>query len=144
MTNPAFPLSTYFFGCSRSGPGHYLVGPKLRSLHERRSDFGWHDRMKGLDGSLAPKPGPQTEAVAWAWRLTGFTPSPYSALSWWDRSVDKRGGSNVILFAPGHTVTAEAILDLGRRDYPGLFSVSRDIEIIPGWYERTWAPKVGR
>lgn len=142
MTETSFPLSTYFFGCRPSGPGHYLAGPRLRSLHDRREAWKWHDRMTALDGALAPDQRPQVEAIAWAWRLTGFTPVPYSALSWWDRTVDKRGGSNVIIFAPGHTVTAEGILELARRDYPGLKSVERDITIEPDWRERTWAPRI--
>lgn len=133
-----FLLTTYFFGCNLRS-GHYLLGPKLRYLDDREQR-GWYDRMERLDGSLAPKPGPQKEGVAWAWRLTGFTPRPYSALSWWDRSVDSREGSNVIIFAPGHTVSAEDLLMLGRRDFP-LRSVQRDIEIVPGWRERVWEPR---
>ena len=133
-----FLQTTYFFGCTRA-MGHYLVGPGLRYLDDREQR-GWYDRMECLDGSLAPKPGPQIECQAWAWRLTGFTPQPYSALSWWDRTVDRRDGSNIIIFAPGHTVTAEDILVLARRHFP-LPALARDIAIDPGWRERTWAPR---
>lgn len=127
----------YFFGCHRVS-GHYLVGPGFRYLDDR-DQRGWYSRMEGLDGSLAPQPGPQAEGVAWAWRLTGYTPRPYSALSWWDRSVDKRQGSNVIIFAPGHSVAAEDLLMLGRRHFPAP-SVQREITIVPGWREKVRAP----
>lgn len=144
MIDPVFPLSTYFFGCRSSSPDHHLVGPGGLHVGARSQDWNWHGRMESLDGQLAPQPGPEDEHVAWAWRLTGFTPQPYSALSWWDRTVDKRPGSNVIIFAPGHTVTAEDILNLARRDYRHLPWVLRPIEITPGWRERTWAPRAAR
>ncbi len=130
-----FLQTAYYFGC-RDRAGHRLFGPRMNS--DLRTP--WHDRMTRLDGSLAPLTrGNETLHVAQPWRLTGYTPRPYSALSWWDRSVDKRPGSNIILFAPGHTVTAEDILMLGRSHFPCVPALTQDIQILPDWREKTHA-----
>lgn len=123
----------FYLGCyGRSG--HYLHTPDMDHVYGLRA-HGW---LEGLDGALAPE-GDETQFKAKFWRLTGYTPTPYSALSWWDRSVDKRPGSNSILFAPGHTVTAEAILDLARRLYPKVMGRLPPIEVLPGEHAKVRA-----
>lgn len=108
-----FPV--YFFGCVAE-PGHHLRDPRGRMRYDIDSiqPFG-HD----LDSRLAP-PGPgsrpgrreEIEGHAALHRRSGWT-----ALSWWDRSVDRRGACNAALVAPGE-LSAEEILVLGRRWFP--------------------------
>jgi hypothetical protein len=120
----------FYFGCyGRSG--HYLHVPSMEHAYGLMA----HKYLEYLDGDLAPEGG-QVQFKAQLWRLTGYTPTPYSALSWWDRSVDKRPGSNSILFAPGHTVTAQGILDLAHRLYPKVMGRLPPIEILPGEHSK--------
>lgn len=139
----SFPRSTYFFGCDGRS-GHYLKGPGLAPIE--RENWGWADRMSALDGELAPRTeGCEIQHIAQLWRLTGFTPVPYSALSWWDRSVDRRPGSNIIIWAPGHTVSAEDVLELARRNFGrGVPALKTEIKMLSTIQERTWAPKAPR
>lgn len=127
----------YYLGCwGRSG--HYLFMPRRRDF--RSND--WHHRMECLDGDLAPIAAdvggayePQFKAKAW--RLTGYTPVPYSAISWWDRSVDRRNGSNSIIFVPGHTVEPDVMLALAREYFPEVLSRLPEIELLPGVHVRS-------
>ena len=45
-----------------------------------------------------------------------------TALSFWDYSVDKRGGSNSIIFAPSLTISPEDILSEAQRRFPQVFA----------------------
>jgi hypothetical protein len=138
-----FLQTVYYFGCDR-GAGHYLHSPGMRSAY----GTGWHQRLEYLDGSLAPKPEEmgakgQVQFKAKFWRLDGFTPQPYSALSWWDRTVDSRTGSNTIMFVPGQTITPEIALECAKKWFPEVMGRLPGIEILPGEHRKTWAPKAG-
>lgn len=134
-----FLSTVYYLGCwGRSG--HYLFMPGRRDF--RSND--WHRRMELLDGGLAPLPKDvggayEPEFKAKAWRLNGYTPVEYSALSWWDRSVDRRHASNSIMFVPGHTVSAETMLLLASQYFPEVMGRLPPIELLPGVHEKTHA-----
>lgn len=136
-----FLNTAYYFGCHRRS-GHYLFAPQMRDAGRT----AWHDRMTYLDGSLAPEKDDvqgayEPQFYAKFWRLTGYTPIPYSAISWWDRSVDSRHASNSIIFAPGHTVSAEVILELAQQHFPQVMGRLPSIQLLSGVHERTWQPK---
>src|ERR1700693_4562864 len=78
-------MKVYFFGCMR-GPGHYLhSNPSPRGLTERRAlcaierSNPWGYK---IDGKLCPA-GAQVQGRALVHHKDGWT-----ALSFWDRSVD--------------------------------------------------------
>lgn len=112
-----------FFGCW-SAPGHFLVNEDGHNV--------WQPQTIGLpwtklDGVLTPGRrdersyggipiDEQIEGWAALHHKDGWT-----ALAWWDRSVDKRHGSNAVLFAKG-THTVKEMLALGRRWYPRVFN----------------------
>jgi hypothetical protein len=96
----------YFGPWDRSG--HYLHHEGGRSVrdHERGS-LPWHEYSpcNGIDCCLQPgcvwnngiwKHGPEIEGHALLHHRDGWT-----ALSFWDRSVDTRGGCNSTYFAEG-------------------------------------------
>ena len=96
-----------FFGCYKH-PGHYLFRRHMVSvstLPERS--------LTGFDGLLAPMQysdaytNKADRYVATITRLPGWG---YTALSFWDNTVDTRGGSNCIFFAPSLTITFDEML----------------------------------
>jgi hypothetical protein len=103
----------YFWGCVQS-VGHYLWGFKGGRLANVRHDgrVPW----KLVDGVLCPgadhngyaESYRQVEGQAKLHHRDGWT-----ALAWWDRSVDRRGGANAALFARG-VLPAQEVVRLGR------------------------------
>ncbi|MDP2214754.1 hypothetical protein [Phenylobacterium sp.] len=130
MSRPAPIPTAHYFGCEH-GAGHYLFAPRMASA-------AWNP-FEYLDAKLAPKDPAQRQFVAQAWRLYGYSPAGWggaSALSWWDRSVDRRKGSNSIIFAPGLTVTAENLVVLLERFFPTVAArLPHPLEILPGFQE---------
>jgi hypothetical protein len=64
---------------------------------------------------------PQTDTtpyVATVSRLEGWG---FTALAFWDYSVDKRGGCNSVIFAPSLTITADELLAEAQRRFPQVF-----------------------
>lgn len=104
-----------YFGC-RSGVGHYLCNERGGSLG-RDPRF---DRLNRLDGKLAPQPERNDQLYQAALsRLEGFG---LSALSWWDRSVDRRSGSNSIIFAPSLDIEPSDMLAEAQKRFPWVFA----------------------
>ena len=104
----------FYFGCG-GGAGHYLfnaLGSKVYAdgrLRRLRDHF---------DGTLPPQPEAELYVASFS-RLGGWN---MSALSWWDRSVDKRPGSNSTVFAPGLVIDPRAMLDLAHARFPWVFN----------------------
>ncbi|WP_445222224.1 hypothetical protein ACKWRH_21450 [Bradyrhizobium sp. Pa8] len=96
-----------YFGCYQEA-GHYLfesIEGHLRKVHNR-PEFNF-------DGLLCPRdPKPYVAALT---RLGGLG---YSALAFWDYSVDSRGGSNSIFFAPSLVCSGETIAKGAERFFP--------------------------
>lgn len=98
-----------YFGCWRES-GHHLYSQRGLPV-----TFGPYQGLLKLDGQLAPvEPAPYVAALSYLgrWQCT--------ALSWWDHTVDKRSGSNSIIFAPG-VLPVRAVLREGRERFPLVF-----------------------
>ena len=91
--------SWFYFGCNEQ-PGHYLFEQSGQS-----AKYG-HPLGK-FDGTLC-LPAAVGERVAALTRLGAFG---YSALAFWDYSVDRRSGSNSIIFAPSLDITAAEMVE---------------------------------
>jgi hypothetical protein len=108
----------YYFGCIERA-GHYMhSNPSPRGLEEIRA---LHDVLRknpwgsGIDAGLCP-PGKdaryQVEGRASVHHKDGWT-----ALAFWDRSVDSRGGSNSVFLADAiHDF--EIMMALARENFP--------------------------
>lgn len=110
-------IKMFYFG-PWDRPGHYLFDERGYSV--RNSDRGglpWHEtgycNKPMIDGHLQPR-GPKSypydkgtelpQGVAALHHLNGWT-----ALSFWDRSVDARGGCNSTYFAEGNFTFKEMV-----------------------------------
>ena len=103
------PVKAYYFGCVGDA-GHYLHDTHLRHVRGGRDStlLPW-DR---IDGKLAPQGPRQVEGQAVLHHKDGWT-----ALSFWDRSVDSRGGSNSNFFF-NDTLTFEVALLVAQERFP--------------------------
>ena len=99
-----------YFGCHRD-PGHYLFSEGMRSASYDLS------RLSGFDGVLPPQ-GDTTAYIATVTRLEGWG---LSALAFWDYSVDKRGGSNSVVFAPSIDIAPADLLAGAMQRFPQVF-----------------------
>ena len=116
-----------YFGCPRSGVGHYLQAPGGDIL-QCRNATPWGN---GIDGRLAPAcdaSGRVTEAqgLIAVHRKDGWT-----ALAWWDRSQDTRPGSNSAIFVASPDIGPEAALALGRKQFPWVFKRMKFELVLP-------------
>lgn len=110
----------WFFGCW-GRIGHYLWSPAGVLYRRESARLPWSD----IDCVLCPgnrnrhgdvKPLDQIEGAA---RL--HVKDDWTALAWWDRSVDTRSGSNAAIFIPGvHDV--HSALTIGRETFPSMFA----------------------
>lgn len=115
-------MTAYFFGCHTGRVGHYLwrVRAGRYEMTTHKGLLPWQN----IDGALClgadhngyAEPYRQVEGAAKLHHLDGWT-----ALAWWDRSVDNRNGSNAALFAPG-TLDVEQVLSAGRTHFPSFMS----------------------
>lgn len=104
----------FYFGCHRQS-GHYVFTEGMRSYHPI---YGAQERnLNRFDGMLA-KQEDRTLYVATVSRLEGWG---LSALAFWDQSVDKRGGSNSVIFAPSLTIEPVELLAEAERRFPEVF-----------------------
>lgn len=92
----------YYFGCDKQAGHHAFDEGRRRPPYERAIIFSH------LDGTLPPQPEGRNLYVASFSRLGGWN---MTALSWWDRSVDSRPGSNSTILAPGLTIAPVEMLD---------------------------------
>lgn len=95
----------FYFGCHGEA-GHYLFMPGMLHVYN-------HALSLRFDGSLCRKE--TTPFIAALSRLGGLG---YSALAFWDYSVDSRPGSNSIFFAPSLTASAETIVIGSQKYFP--------------------------
>lgn len=101
----------FYFGCIGQS-GHYM-----HNTHRTVRDVGdmpWG--RYGKDGRLPPQEGPQIEGEAMLHHRGGWT-----ALSFWDRSLDTRPGSNSNFFFRGTYSFAESVA-LARTAFPRVWS----------------------
>jgi len=110
------PNEVYYFGCIDDA-GHYFWVPPGASLYGRqRPAIPWQDG--DLDAKLAPgyigpyQSGPQIEGRAKVHHKNGWT-----AVAFWDRSVDSRGGSNSVFIVKG-TLDFDSAVEQARAAFP--------------------------
>jgi len=97
----------HYFGCGNEA-GHYLH-PRLPREIGRL--------FENLDGKLCPPRSDGLYNIA-VNRLGGLD---VLALAWWDQSVDKREGSNSIVFYPGCLTPRDVALKEFVRVFPWAF-----------------------
>jgi hypothetical protein len=102
----------FYFGCHR-GPGHYLFREGMFSHYDASTK-----KLERFDGMLAPQ---QTRDpyIATVSRLGGWG---FTALSFWDYSVDNRGGCNSIIFAPSLSIHHDDLLSEAEKRFPEVFN----------------------
>jgi|GEM_PF-2929743 len=102
MTDTANIGPCFYFGCHRE-PGHYLWTETERHAGyaaERSFPF----RYTILDGGLLPVGVQEIEGAASLIYIGGWT-----VITFWDRSVDKRGGCNSAFVIPSKLSFDDAI-----------------------------------
>lgn len=109
----------FYFGC-HGGAGHYLWDARMWKVRDYR-----FERLGHFDGNLCYPEGDGLY-VASLTRLGGWG---YSALSFWDRTIDKRGGCNSSFFAPSLTATPQSILDGAKVVFPEVYGRLPEIDI---------------
>lgn len=108
----------FYFG-PWSEAGHYLTHEGGQSVRrDERDTLPWNEWKGEVDGKLQPHSKDcnsrpycgctQTEGIALLHYKDGW-----SALSFWDRSVDNRGGCNSTYFAKG-IFTFEQMVEMAR------------------------------
>ncbi len=99
-----------YFGCDQQ-TGHYLFSEGMRYPGEEFT------RLRNLDGMLAPQHDRNGYIATFA-RLDGHG---VCAISFWDYSVDQRGGSNSTFFATSLTISPEELLAEAKQRFPNVF-----------------------
>ncbi|HYD58948.1 MAG TPA: hypothetical protein VEC35_01240 [Noviherbaspirillum sp.] len=96
-----FAREWLYFGCHRE-PGHYLFTRGMRPLY-----FNRHlEKLNRLDQMLAP----QDTRDGYIAVITSLGGWGFTALSFWDYSVDSRPGSNSTFFAPRAEMGVEELM----------------------------------
>lgn len=120
-------VDCFYFGCI-DGPGHFFHGQggttKVRALEDHLTAL--FDGLDSLDGKLcwnSPRRDHhrydrrgETEGQAFVTHRGGWT-----ALAFWDRSVDRRGASNSAFFVQG-TLTFAQIVRVARHRWPKIWA----------------------
>ncbi len=134
-----------FFGCWVD-KGHYMhdrTGARPRWYQHRRRG-GVTERWEtvvpwgaNVDSGLAPRTeegNPEPNGVAAYHVAQSFIGRHevefWSALSWWDNSVDTRPGSNCSFIADSKW-EPEVLLELARKEYPQIFARFKYEIILP-------------
>ena len=103
--------TVYYFGCYDRA-GHYLWNSRLRKEYEDIKGLPWGYK---IDGGLCPEGARGEEGRATINVLDGWT-----ALSFCDRSVDDRPGSNSSFIAKG-VYTFEQMCDIAKKTFPEIW-----------------------
>lgn len=111
-------MQFFYFGCI-GGPGHFMHNSVPdNGLEARRATSHFTERNPwgyDIDGALCPngrRSGKEVEGEALIHHKDGWT-----ALSFWDRSVDKRGACNSNFLAEG-TFTFDEMKKLAEEKFP--------------------------
>ena len=102
-------MKVYYFGCIREA-GHYMFKPNHSTDYDFTISNPWG---YGIDSKLCPKDN-DIEGHALIHKKDGWT-----ALSFWDRSVDKRGGCNSNFLAEGD-FTFDEMIALAKEKFPNV------------------------
>jgi hypothetical protein len=105
----------YYFGCGQ-GAGHYLFSESGQHCWSRDAERSLPIRYTVLDGGLLPPGKPETEGEAAMIHVGNWT-----IITFWDRSVDKRGGCNSSFVIPARLGFDDAVA-LSRKRFPWVWS----------------------
>lgn len=102
-------MKTYYFGCCDGIKGHYLKNENRVGISFYNNELPW----KNFDGKLAPK-RTNKAGIAKLHHKDNWT-----ALSFWDYSIDHRPGSNSIFFSEG-VRTFEQMIQINKTAFPDI------------------------
>lgn len=121
----ARPLPWLYFGCRQRGSlGHYLHAEGMRSPD---MPFDARRAFERKDGSLCYEPA----LGLYVAKVSRLRDLGCSALAFWDQTVDTRGGSNSIFFAPGLEMARHPLpfIEIARYRFPQVFARLPDIDL---------------
>ena len=132
-----------FYGCW-SDSGHFMYNRHGATPRWNKREGGVTDRFEAVvpwgfrvDGHLAPRTGGGGEApngVAGFHQNVAWVSCPgeevWSALSWWDNSVDKRGGSCATFLADRRCTPSELLTE-AQEAFPQIFARFKYAIILP-------------
>jgi hypothetical protein len=113
-----------YFGC-KDQTGHHLFRPdgSVDYDHEHHYDF------TRLDGVLCPKPETQDKLYKAVVNHRKIGMIDRTILSFWDRTIDHRSGSNSNIIAPYHTEDPERLITEAYRLFPWLWKRFENMRI---------------
>ena len=118
VSDPQSQTRVLYFGCIGQ-PGHFMHVAPGRRDYNAATPWG-----STPDGTLCPDGERQVEGIAVLHHKNGWT-----ALSFWDRSVDKRGGCNSNFFAD-QVLSFDEMVALARERFPQVWS-RFPFEVVP-------------
>lgn len=110
----------FYFGCYK-GVGHYLFSENMAQCYFDKQS----KELIYFDGKLADQES-EEPYIATIARLSSLG---LTALSFWDYTIDKRGGSNCIFFAPSLTITPEEMMEECAKRFPKAWSRFPGVEL---------------
>lgn len=127
-------LGWYYFGCGPREAGHYCWD------HRGQRDSGYvkgaHINWGSFDGTLPPQPEREVYVASFS-RLGGWGKA---ALSWWDRSQDKRPASNSTILCPIITATPAEVYAQAQVIFPWVFARLPQPLVLHANSERWFGP----
>lgn len=127
-------VRVYYFGCiTGSGAGHYMQAskhqPDLSQLDRQRTSAFTNNNPWGhkVDGGLCPELKDNhrhkvyTNGLALVHHTVSKSGIPFTALAFWDNSVDDRGASNSVFIA-GDNCTFDEMIALAKFHFPHVMS----------------------
>lgn len=126
------PLPALYLGCHKVS-GHYLWREGMLSFSPR-SSLDYLKRLDRFDGLLPP----QDDRTPYRATLSQLPGWGYTALAFWDNSIDKRVGSNSTFFLPSLRLTARGAYMAACTLFPEVFArlpeavqLVQDFELTP-------------
>ena len=104
-------MRIYYYGCNKES-GHFLFRPdRITTTRLQDSGLPWEH----IDGTLCPQTTPQ-QGVAKIHHKQGWT-----AIAFWDKSIDSRTGSNSVFLAEGIHGFYHMI-EFSKKHFPKIFN----------------------
>ena len=113
------PVTRRFYAGCKGQPGHFLwdnKGGRPKHQYGTESPIPWDS----WDGKLQPKGGKYGEALIFYKRRTTDEPM-WTAIGFWDSTVDKRPGSCSCFFADSHLSFEDMVAD-AKEHWPQIFA----------------------
>ena len=99
----------FYFGCIGQ-VGHHLWDENLHTVPRWSKSTPWGVE---LDSSLCPTDEGQVQGQALIHHRDSWT-----ALAFWDRSIDHRGGSNSVFVTSGVSYSFDEMLEMAKEKFP--------------------------